>query len=289
MRRILWALAAVCALQASAADARQALDFAARAARSLGQSAGWPGAEPNGNCAENYLDGQAPRLMLDQLAQTVRELCSPGYAVLHSGITRTPLWSAEHLHPERIRASIHLSRKKTFRPDHRLPAAERAQLEDYAGSEWDRGHMSPNKDMADRESQKASFLLSNMIPQEPLHNQNLWGSIEHATRGLVLRGESVYVVTGPAFLGDTKRIGRVAIPSHVWKAVFLPGSGRAGAWWTVNRKPTGSRDWEFISIDELVARTGIDPFPALSGPARQRADALTQPRMRARRREMAPD
>jgi endonuclease G len=289
MRRILWALAAVCSLQAPAADARQALDFAARAARSLGQSAGWPGAEPSGNCAENYLGGRAPRLMLTQLTTKTRELCSPGYAVLHSGLTRTPLWSAEHLHPDRVRASVRLSRENTFRPDGRLPAAERAELEDYARSGWDRGHMSPNKDMADRESQQASFLLSNMIPQAPMHNQRLWESIEHATRGVVLRGESAYVVTGPAFLGETKRTGRVAIPSHVWKAVYLPGSGRAGAWWTANRAPTGERDWELISIDELAARTGIDPFPALSGPARQRTDAVAQPRSRGRRHDMTTD
>ncbi|WP_162825894.1 DNA/RNA non-specific endonuclease, partial [Escherichia coli] len=76
-----------------------------------------------------------------KLAAQTRELCNPGYAVLHSGITRTPLWSAEHLTQPRIRASINLSREDSFRSDDRLPMAERAELDDYARSGWDRGHM----------------------------------------------------------------------------------------------------------------------------------------------------
>lgn len=239
-------------------------------------------AEPTAACETNYFGGRAPRVLHQPLAEKTRELCSPGYAVLHSGVSRTPLWSAEHLTRERVKSAIQLSREDSFRPDLRLPHGERAELQDYARSGWDRGHLSPNKDMPDRVTQRATFLLSNMIPQAPRHNQQLWEGIEHATRSMVLMGEEAYVVTGPSFLGNVKRTGRVLIPTHVWKAVLLPQSGRAGAWWTSNVDPEGSRDWELISIDELATRTGIDPFPALSGPIRAAAARFVRPPARPR-------
>lgn len=238
-------------------------------------------------CAEDFLNGAPPKVLLPQLSQKTRQLCSPGYAVLHSGVTRTPLWSAEHLTPERIRSATHLSRQNSFRPDERVPTTERAELADYARSGWDRGHMSPNKDMPDRNSQGATFLLSNMIPQAPMHNQHLWESIEHATRALVLKGEEAYVVTGPAFLGNVQRTGNVAIPTHVWKAVYLPQSGRAAAWWTANRNPTGEAS-ELISVDELAKRTGVNAFPSLTGEIRQHADELGKPASH-RRSHVRPD
>lgn len=263
------------------------LDAFARGHRALLEDLlpnGAGGAEVNAPCDENFYRAAAPRLVLPQLQVKARELCSPGYAVMHSGVTRTPLWSAEHLTPARVTDAIKLSREDSFRPDSRLPASERAELSDYARSGWDRGHMSPNKDMPDRQTQRATFLLSNMIPQAPMHNQHLWEAIEHATRGLVLRGEEAYVVTGPSFLGDVKRTGRVFIPTHVWKAVYLPQSNRAAAYWTRNENPTGQGDWELISIDELQQRTGVDAFPALQGAVRARAAHFPAPSERARRR-----
>ncbi|MBT2179589.1 MULTISPECIES: DNA/RNA non-specific endonuclease [Ralstonia] len=230
------------------------------------------------DCESNFLQGQAPQVTNPKLAAQTRELCNPGYAVLHSGITRTPLWSAEHLTQPRIRASINLSREDSFRSDDRLPMAERAELDDYARSGWDRGHMSPNKDAPDRTSQSATFLLSNMIPQAPKHNQHLWESIERATRQLALNGHDVYVVTGPAFLGSQlRRTGHVAIPSHVWKAVYVADTGEAAVWWTENTNESG---YDLISLDELARRTSIAPFPAASAASRVMVARLPKPRLR---------
>lgn len=232
------------------------------------------------DCASSFLQGQAPRLVNVKLATQTRELCNPGYAVLHNGVTRTPLWSAEHLTRARIRAAIKLPRQDTFRADERLPAAERGELANFARSGYDRGHMSPNKDFPDTSSEASSFLLSNMIPQSPQHNQGLWAHIEEGTRQLALEGHDVWVVTGPSFLGNSlQRVGgRVAIPTHVWKAVYVADAGRAAAWWTTNSNSSGK---ELISLDELERRTGIDAFPAVSAHARQVASHL--PTSRARR------
>jgi len=98
-------LALTCSATSVFAD-RGVLVYAERAWTHAAKSWGSPGSEPSGDCAQNFLSGRAPRVVLPQLSAKTRELCSPGYAVLHSGVTRTPLWSAEHLTPERVKAAL---------------------------------------------------------------------------------------------------------------------------------------------------------------------------------------
>jgi len=93
-------------------------------------------------CAEHFLDGQAPRLVNPKLAGTEDDtLCFDGYGVYHSGRSRTPLWSAEHLTRTRLAAARQLRRENLFHEEERLPEGHRASLKDYAHSGYDRGHM----------------------------------------------------------------------------------------------------------------------------------------------------
>ena len=82
--------------------------------------------------------------------------------MLHSGISRTPLYSAEHLTRANLAAAKKLSKKDSFHPESTLPAQDRAELSDYARSGYDRGHLSPNADFANRSAQAESFSLANM-------------------------------------------------------------------------------------------------------------------------------
>ncbi|MFA9217967.1 MAG: DNA/RNA non-specific endonuclease, partial [Sphingomonadaceae bacterium] len=103
-----------------------------------------------GACPAHYLDGQLPEFRLPKLSAATTELCYGVFGVMHSGITRTPLWSAEHLTADNIGAAQQLSRENSFHPESRLPSGQRAELADYARSGYDRGHMAPNGDMPDR-------------------------------------------------------------------------------------------------------------------------------------------
>jgi endonuclease G len=125
--------------------------------------------------------------------------------------------------------------------------------------------MSPNGDMPDRESQHESFALTNMVPQNAANNRHLWAAIESTTRDMAEQASEAYVVTGPGFLGNVSRIGNVAVPTYLWKAIYLPrvpgiSGGLAGAWFTPN---AAGKAFEVISIDELTRRVGIDPFPSI--------------------------
>lgn len=68
-----------------------------------------------------------------------------------------------------------------------------ALLSDYRGSGYDRGHMAPNGDMPNKESQSDSFSLSNMVPQAPKNNQEVWRKLEEATRAIVTKQNKMYM------------------------------------------------------------------------------------------------
>lgn len=150
-------------------------------------------------CREQFTNGRAPELPASMRSGT-RALCFNGFAVLYSGKSKTPLFSAEVLNRKRVAEAKGEQRTNQFFEDARLPSAERALLDDYRGSGFDRGHMSPAGDMAGPESMAQSFSLANMIPQSRLNNQYAWADIEKATRKYASRATGdVYVITGPVF------------------------------------------------------------------------------------------
>src|SRR3954462_920986 len=109
------------------------------------------------SCPQHFFGGTPPVLLRPQLAQRTQALCYEQFAVLHSGIVRTPLWSAERLTRDEIENAGQLKRRNAFHQESRLPPKDRAKLADYARSGYDRGHMSPNGDMATPNAQHESF------------------------------------------------------------------------------------------------------------------------------------
>ena len=101
-----------------------------------------------------------------------------------------------------------------------------------------------------------------MIPQDPNNNRILWQGIEEATRRTAASEGELYVVTGPLFEGSAlQRLnGRVLVPTGVYKAIYVPANGQAGAY--VARNAPGM-EYQTISIAELEKRSGINLFPTL--------------------------
>jgi endonuclease G len=233
------------------------------------------------SCDDHFVAGQAPRITNPKLGNKTETLCFNVFSVLHSGITRTPLWSAEHLQAENIAAAQELSRENSFHSESRLPSSQRAELSDYARSGYDRGHMAPNGDMPDRDSQRDSFSLANIVPQDGENNRNLWAGIEGAVRKMAKKEGDLYVVTGPAFLGaDLKKIGNVLVPTHLYKLVYSPRQ-RAGAAWFVENAADAKAN--VIPIPELERIIGINLLPALSDADKERVLALPEVRVKPSR------
>jgi endonuclease G len=227
-------------------------------------------------CPEHFADGEAPEISDPKLAMQTVPLCYTAFAVMHSGVSRTPLWSAERLDRERIGNAQAMKRRNAFHAEPRLDPEQRAELRDYSRSGYDRGHMSPSGDMPDERSQQESFSLANIIPQDRNNNQNLWAGIEEKTRGLAMRRREIYVITGPMFEGGSiARInGRVLVPTHIFKAVYDPARGQAGAY--IVRNAPGS-DHETVSIAELERRSRINLFPRMPDAIKHKRMDLPEP------------
>lgn len=221
-------------------------------------------------CSQSFYGGIYPEFTNTKLSSQTQALCMDGFAVLYSGVSRTPLWSAEYLDRPRLQQAKQIDREDSFHEESRLPKSMRASLSDYSGSGYDRGHLSPNGDMATRSQQYDSFSLANIAPQSPRNNRYIWRNIESATRYLTQQYGEVYAVTGVAFTDKkTKQLAdRVLVPSHFYKAVYIPAINQAGVYYAPNDE---SERIEVISVDELAGKIGINVLPILDSKTKMHA------------------
>lgn len=235
-------------------------------------------------CPKHYLSGKAPEILNSRMTEKSREVCFSGFGIEHSGITRTALWSAEHLTRANLEKARSLEREDHFHPEENIPVSDRAELNDYSKSGWDRGHLSPSADMSTTEAQAESFSLANMHPQYPACNRGAWEGVESAVRTWAKRRGEIFVITGPVYSGESLQLlkGRVFIPSHTFKAIYDPKGNVASAYLMENDE---SCKLETVSIKDLSAITGIDVFPSLSEEVKGKKVELPSPTPHRRKRE----
>lgn len=214
-------------------------------------------------CPQFFAGGKAPQIN-QSAGQTLRALCFNAFAVMHSGKSHTPVFVAEKLNRQSVSDAKNNERTDRFFADARLPRAERAELEDYKGSGYDRGHMAPAGDMPNATAMAQSFSLANMVPQAPENNRKTWAGIEKATRKYVSRARGdVYVISGPVFDAQPAKIGQnqVWVPRYLFKLVYDSSENKAWAYWVENTD--SAKAGKPISYAELTQRTGMQLLPAL--------------------------
>jgi endonuclease G len=179
-------------------------------------------AEDFSACPEFFANAKPP---IVAPRPTNRALCYDAFAILHSGESKTPVYVAEKLNQASV-ADADEKRTNRFFADARLRSAERATLEDYKNSGYDRGHMAPAGDMPTAQAMAQSFSLANMVPQAPEHNRGVWAkSVEMATRNYVKRAVgNVYVITGPVYVPSIAQSpgigpGQVRVPKYLLRGV----------------------------------------------------------------------
>jgi endonuclease G len=197
-------------------------------------------------------------------------VCHEGYALEYNPRSKTPVWVVEHLTRENL-ATREAFRDEDFRPDPLLDAETAASLNDFRGSGYDRGHMAPAEDFRGSIRQMSeSFLLSNMVPQNPDNNRGIWARLEKNVRDWANQRESVYVITGPVFYANAPAgwIGNpaapVAVPTHLFKIVYDPARRQAVAFLVPNTPQSLAALSGFgVRIADLQAMTGLRFFPGL--------------------------
>lgn len=210
-------------------------------------------------CADQFPGSRVLPLTVVGADMAPLGLCSNHFAVIYSPRSRTPLLVVERLDRDRLQAAGNQQRSDNFYPDPRLRPEQRAELADYRGSGWSRGHMSPAADQPDAIAMQQSFALSNMVPQDPVNNGKPWNKIEQDVRRYARRAAGdVFVFTGPLFDDQPETIGRnrVWVPARLFKLIYDADSGRA--WGHVLDNTAEARIQAPLDYADFVRNTGLD-------------------------------
>lgn len=103
-----------------------------------------------------------------------------------------------------------------------------AKHNDYTNSGFDRGHMVRSEERTrDDEDNRATFLMSNIIPQRPDLNRGPWLDFEYHCENLCKKeNKQLYIITGPIvgkhFIDTNNRIN---YPDSCFKIVVVLDSG----------------------------------------------------------------
>lgn len=206
----------------------------------------------------------------------IRVLANAGYVVGYSELLGNPVWAAYRLRDVEL-ANAPL-RPKEFTVDRRTVA--RIAPEDFARSNYDRGHLAPNYGIATRygrQAQEETFRMSNITPQRHGLNAGLWKTLEQkiATSYPGRFGE-VWVFAGPVFgPRPTKLKQRVAVPEAFYMIVVDESDGRVRTQaFVLPQEPTHTELGRYlVAIDEIERRSGLDFLPELADSAETALEA----------------
>lgn len=186
-------------------------------------------------------------------------LCRTGFAVGHDPDTRTPRWVIERLRVGALYGGI--ERTDDFRPDPDLRPGRRAELSDYVGSGYDRGHMAAAGNLTwSLQAMVESFYLSNVAPQNPSLNRGAWARLEDDVRQWTMERGDLVVITGPVFASQGVVIGQspVRVPIAFYKVIFDPFR-REGVGYVYSNTPPDSNnraDYQ-VPIEQIERTTGL--------------------------------
>ena len=167
-------------------------------------------------------------------------------------------WVHYRLYPAFLSGST--PRTDSFKPDP-LVSTKSAQLSDYKGSGYDRGHLVPAGDMKyNSVAMSESFYMSNMSPQNPSFNRGIWKRLESLVRGW---GEKFDIFVSTAGVLSSDNLGtigsnRVTIPSKYYKVIYAPEKNIMIGFLLSNANQSGSLSSYVVSVDEIESLTGID-------------------------------
>ncbi|CAN5781371.1 hypothetical protein BH24ACI1_BH24ACI1_29030 [soil metagenome] len=149
-------------------------------------------------------------------------MVNKAYALSYNNTKGTANWVAWRISENDFGVA---ERQNNFRPDPNLPKTfTRITPTDYTGSGFDKGHLCPSADRSSSpEANSQTFYMTNMIPQTPDLNRNVWNDFETYSRDLVKKGKiDLYVIAG-CYGEKGKLKKKITVPTNCWKvAVAVP-------------------------------------------------------------------
>lgn len=155
----------------------------------------------------------------DHCERRIRERCVVNY----SRFLQESIGAAWRLDPGDIASETGVRRSDDYKADATI-LGENAELSDYVGSDYDRGHLAPAEDQGiSKKTMSESFLLTNTVPQTHKLNGGQWQQLERQTRKWVKARKQLWVIAGLVFEQPiaVPVIGNgIVVPSHCWKIIL---------------------------------------------------------------------
>ena len=216
----------------------------------------------------------------------------PYFALSYDDAKGTPNWVSWRV----VKEDLGDAKRFPFVPDPDLPPGfKRITTQDYEGSGFDRGHMCPHGDrQRDEEASKATFVMTNVVPQSSANNEKGWEQFESYCRSLVRDGKELYVVAGPQGKGGESRgrslqiihgkDGDITVPAVTWKVVMVLDAGGTPDRNTrliavvMPNDETVDNDWgkyrtSVKAVEKLTGYTFFDRVdPSVIGPLKEKSD-----------------
>jgi endonuclease G len=211
----------------------------------------------------------------------------PGERIEHSAMVLSyaeaheqAAWVAHIITPDV--EDLGVGRSNDFRPDPKVATGTAEEADyflktqkadgtyEYDGFGYDRGHLAPSADF--RWSAKAlseSYFYSNMSPQDPDCNREVWADIESFLRGYVIRNKvDLYVLTAPVLTPNLPRLprakNRLTVPEQYIKVAIDPANQRSIGF-VVKNAPAEQHFSQFaVSVDHVEELMRWNIFPSFS-------------------------
>jgi len=190
------------------------------------------------------------------------------FSLCYNEKTEQADWIFHFITPQRLQNKV-TGRSDDFRPDTAVKTGS-AELKDYKGSGYDRGHLCPAGDMGfDSTAMSESFLMSNMSPQFPGFNRGIWNSLEQRIREWGLLFDTLFIITGPIFYDTTYSFigeNKVAIPDACYKVLLGKKDTALYSIGFIIPNLNGLKDYLAFSVtvDKVEEVTGFDFLSALN-------------------------
>jgi endonuclease G len=182
-------------------------------------------------------------------------------------------WVHYRLNPTLLNGTT--PRINSFKADPNV-STKSADLSDYKGSGYDRGHLAPAGDMKyNRESMIESFFMSNMSPQDPSFNRGIWRRLEETIREWGKSSEIFISTAGVLNIENLGSIGgnKVTIPSKYYKVIYSPKNNSMIGFLLSNKGSSSELKSYVVSVDSIESITGIDFFHELPNEIENRLES----------------
>jgi DNA/RNA endonuclease G (NUC1) len=165
-----------------------------------------------------------------QTARTAQPICREAYLVAYDAPVKIPVYVAYTLLPQNALGCF--PRTNAFVADQSLGGTG-ARPDDYAGTGYDKGHMSPDGDLSwTQQVEYESFLMTNMVPQRGSLNRGIWKLLETSVRGWAVQLNQPFTIyVGSIYNNEDKRIGNGVIVPHAYYKIVINNQTKQVAGW----------------------------------------------------------